>query len=81
MIHGLTITCANRGSYRNLLGTAETIVDMDEQMRTVEAHVTDIGMNCNLRTLEGKVSDSKKKIAAEKEKRKLELLMSLRAVL
>lgn len=48
------------GSYRNLLGTAETIVDMDEQMRDVEAHVTDIGASCNLKTLDGKVAEMKK---------------------
>ena len=40
------------GSYRDLLGTAESIVEMDEQIRHVEALVGDITMKCNTRLLD-----------------------------
>ena len=38
-------------SYRDLLGTAERIVEMDRQMETVETYVGDIGRKCNARTV------------------------------
>lgn len=39
-------------SYRDLLGTAERIIEMDDQMQTVEGHLGDIGRKCNARALE-----------------------------
>jgi hypothetical protein len=39
-------------SYRDLLGTAERIIDMDEQIQGVETHLGDIGRKCNARMLE-----------------------------
>lgn len=39
-------------SYRDLLGTAERIIEMDQQMETVETYLGDIGRKCNARTVE-----------------------------
>ena len=39
-------------SYRDLLGTAERIIEMDQQMETVESNLGDIGRRCNARTVE-----------------------------
>ena len=39
-------------SYRDLLGTAERIIEMDQQMETVETYLGDIGKKCNARTVE-----------------------------
>ncbi|KAI4127580.1 MAG: hypothetical protein LQ347_004545, partial [Umbilicaria vellea] len=44
-----------RSSYRDLLGTAESIIQMDEQMQKVEATLGDMGRNCNSKMLERKV--------------------------
>ncbi|KAK3706513.1 hypothetical protein LTR37_012723 [Vermiconidia calcicola] len=44
-------------SYRDLLGTAERIIEMDQQMETVETHLGDIGRKCNARTIE-RISDN-----------------------
>ena len=44
-------------SYRDLLGTAETIIEMNEEMHTVEAYVGEIGQRCNTRLLERKGSN------------------------
>ncbi|KAK5137038.1 hypothetical protein LTR08_001047 [Meristemomyces frigidus] len=39
-------------SYRDLLGTAEKIIEMDEQMQAAEGHLGDIGRTCNARAVE-----------------------------
>jgi hypothetical protein len=39
-------------SYRDLLGTAERIIDMDEQMREVDAILGVTGQKCNARAVE-----------------------------
>lgn len=39
-------------SYRDLLGTAERIVEMDEQIQQTEHYMSDIGRKCNARALE-----------------------------
>jgi hypothetical protein len=39
-------------SYRDLLGTAERIIEMDQQMENVESNLGDIGRRCNARTVE-----------------------------
>lgn len=39
-------------SYRDLLGTAEKIIEMDQQMTTVEGHLGDISRKCNARAVE-----------------------------
>ncbi len=41
-------------SYRGLLSTAESIIEMDEQMHHVEAYLGDMGRKCNTRLLEKK---------------------------
>ncbi|KAK4890831.1 hypothetical protein LTR27_010532 [Elasticomyces elasticus] len=38
-------------SYRDLLGTAERIIEMDEQIKTVESSLSDIGRKCNARAV------------------------------
>ena len=42
----------NSASYRDLLGTAESIIDMDQVMHQVESHLGDLGKTCNARRLE-----------------------------
>jgi hypothetical protein len=39
-------------SYRSLLDTAETIIDMEAQMDQVESKLGRIGQNCNSRVLD-----------------------------
>jgi hypothetical protein len=39
-------------SYRSLLDTAETIIDMETQMEQVESKLGRIGQNCNSRVLD-----------------------------
>ncbi|CAD0091157.1 unnamed protein product [Aureobasidium mustum] len=39
-------------SYRDLLSTAERIVDMDQQMHSVDTRLGDIGQKCNARAIE-----------------------------
>lgn len=40
------------GSYRDLLGTADRIIEMDEQMSRAESVLSDVGQNCNARAVE-----------------------------
>lgn len=47
----------DRASYRDLLGTAESIIEMDGTIRKVEVHLGDIGARCNSRLLEKKISN------------------------
>ncbi|KAL8735054.1 MAG: hypothetical protein Q9181_002968 [Wetmoreana brouardii] len=44
-------------SYRDLLGTADSIVEMDGQMQKVEAYLAKMGMRCNNRLLEKKAAN------------------------
>ncbi|KAL8698430.1 MAG: hypothetical protein Q9201_006576 [Fulgogasparrea decipioides] len=44
-------------SYRDLLGTADSIVKMDGQMQKVEAYLAKMGMRCNNRLLEKKAAN------------------------
>ena len=44
-------------SYRDLLGTAESIVEMDGQMQQVEGYLAGMGVKCNSRLLEKKVAN------------------------
>jgi hypothetical protein len=39
-------------SYRDLLGTADRIIQMDEQMQLVESNLGSAGQNCNSRAVE-----------------------------
>lgn len=40
--------------YRELVGTAETIVEMNKEIQDVEATLTDVGRRCNPRLVEKK---------------------------
>ncbi|KAJ9267090.1 hypothetical protein DTO212C5_6155 [Paecilomyces variotii] len=42
--------------YRDLLGTAETIVEMSGEIERVDSHLTDIGRRCNPRLMEKKAA-------------------------
>ncbi|KAL8834766.1 MAG: hypothetical protein Q9170_003615 [Blastenia crenularia] len=44
-------------SYRDLLGTADSILAMDSQMQEVESYLGGIGLRCNSRLLEKKASN------------------------
>ncbi|KAL8847332.1 MAG: hypothetical protein Q9221_007615 [Calogaya cf. arnoldii] len=44
-------------SYRDLLGTAESIIQMDGQMQQVESYIGGMGMKCNSRVLEKKAAN------------------------
>lgn len=62
-------------SYRDLLGTAERIIEMNEQMHTVESTLGDVGRKCNARTME-QVGENREKMRAlvdgrEGEKRRV----------
>ncbi|KAL8734555.1 MAG: hypothetical protein Q9166_001455 [cf. Caloplaca sp. 2 TL-2023] len=46
-------------SYRDLLGTAETIVEMDSQVQKVDSYLGSMGTRCNSRLLEKKVTNLK----------------------
>ena len=46
--------CHCRASYRDLLGTAESIIEMDGKMRRVETLMGDIGTRCNTRLIDRK---------------------------
>ncbi|KAL8863465.1 MAG: hypothetical protein Q9178_000146 [Gyalolechia marmorata] len=46
-------------SYRDLLGTAESIIEMDGQMQQVESYLGDMGRRCNSRLLEKKAVNLK----------------------
>ena len=43
-----------RASYRDLLGTANSIIEMDGEMHNVEAYMGEMGQRCNTRLLEKK---------------------------
>ncbi|KAF2213106.1 hypothetical protein CERZMDRAFT_39609 [Cercospora zeae-maydis SCOH1-5] len=51
-------------SYRDLLGTAERIIDMDDQIHHVESQMTDIGRRCNTRNLE-QISENHRRVRRE----------------
>ena len=46
-----------RASYRDLLGTAESIIEMDGQIHDVESLIGDIGVKCNTRLMERKTAN------------------------
>lgn len=48
----LTIVLPCRTRYRELLGTAETIVSMNREIQEVESNLTDVGRRCNPSVIE-----------------------------
>ena len=57
MIAALAKAMDNRASYRDLLNTAESIIEMNGQMHNVETHMAEIGQKCNTRLLERKATN------------------------
>ena len=55
-------------SYRSLLDTAETIIDMEVRMEQVEGKLARVGHNCNSRTLD-RITNSAAKMDAHKRSR------------
>lgn len=53
----MVLTTVNSASYRDLLGTAESIIEMDGQMQQVETYLGSMGKRCNARLLEKKGSN------------------------
>ena len=47
----------DRASYRDLLRTADSIIEMDGHMHHIEAYLGEMGKNCNTRLLEKKGSN------------------------
>ncbi|KAF1997228.1 hypothetical protein P154DRAFT_497324 [Amniculicola lignicola CBS 123094] len=58
-------------SYRDLLDTAETIIDMEKRMESVESKLARVGQNCNTRVLE-KTTGNTAKMEGHKRSRDLE---------
>ena len=53
----LTSAWSCSASYRDLLGTAESIIEMGSQMHDVETYMGEIGKRCNTRIVEKKNSN------------------------
>lgn len=51
------LTAVNSASYRDLLGTAESIIEMDGQIQQAENFLSNMGKRCNPRLLEKKGSN------------------------
>lgn len=54
----------NSSSYRDLLGTAETIIDMNQRMHLGEGHLAGMGKACNSGLLEKKAVNMSFLVAA-----------------
>lgn len=55
-------------SYRDLLGTAERIVEMDTQMHSVESRLGDIGHKCSARALERIAANQQRNAKAQRHR-------------
>ena len=51
---------SHSASYRDLLGTAESIIEMGSQMHEVESYMGEIGRRCDTRILDKKTSNLEK---------------------
>jgi division protein CdvB (Snf7/Vps24/ESCRT-III family) len=58
----------HRTSYRSLLDTAETIIDMEVRMEQVESNLARVGRSCNPRGLE-RISNNAVKMDANTRSR------------
>ncbi|KAI9718903.1 MAG: hypothetical protein M1812_003787 [Candelaria pacifica] len=63
-------------SYRDLLGTAERIIEMDGQMEIVEANLGDMGRKCNSRVLE-RIGRNHEQWSEERKGQGIRILVSL----
>lgn len=59
---------SSRTRYRELVGTAETIVTMNQEIQEIESNLVDLGRRCNPRLVEKKHLHARqmKRDAAEK---------------
>ena len=55
----LVLTAGHSNSYRDLLGTAEQIVEMDGQMHGAETYLAMVGRRCNTHELEKSLENMK----------------------
>ncbi|THV83479.1 hypothetical protein D6D29_03852 [Aureobasidium pullulans] len=55
-------------SYRDLLGTAERIVEMDHQIHSVESRLGDIGLKCSARTIERIAANQQRTAKAQRDR-------------
>lgn len=60
LLNRSTDVLPSSASYRDLLGTAESIIQMDGQMEDVEVHLGRMSSKCNARLLEKKASNMKR---------------------
>ncbi|KAG9715396.1 hypothetical protein KCU59_g19852, partial [Aureobasidium melanogenum] len=55
-------------SYRDLLSTAERIVDMDQQIHSVDIRLGEIGQKCNARAIERIAANQRRTANAQKHR-------------
>lgn len=69
-------------SYRDLLGTAERIIEMDGQMQSVEGNLAGIGRRCDYRVVERsrENSASLKKAGRQEEDKKLDVMARVKVL-
>lgn len=69
-------------SYRDLLGTAERIIEMDSQMQSVEGNLAGIGRRCDYRVVERSRENSAglKKAGRQGEDKKLEVMARVKVL-
>lgn len=69
-------------SYRDLLGTAERIIEMDSQMQSVEGNLAGIGRRCGYRVIERSRENSAglKKVGRQGEDKKLEVMARVKVL-
>lgn len=69
-------------SYRDLLGTAERIIEMDGQMESVEGNLAGIGRKCDYRVVErGRENLTKlRKVGRQDDERKLETVARVKVL-
>ena len=69
-------------SYRDLLGTAERIIEMDSQMQQVEGNLAGIGRRCDYRVVERsrENSASLKKAGRQDQDKKLEVMARVKVL-
>ena len=55
-------------SYRDLMSTAERIVEMDQQIHSVDTRLGDIGQKCNARAIERIAANQRKTVNAQRNR-------------
>jgi hypothetical protein len=69
-------------SYRDLLGTAERIIEMDEQMQRVESNLAGIGRKCDYRVVERSRANSAslKEAGRQEQDKRLEVMARVKVL-